>query len=202
MDTITTAATPLRQRMLEDVRMRKLEPRTQEAHIRALRKVAAYLRGSPDTATVDDLRNFQLHLAYTGASQLYSDRVRSPAGQRPAVPAKTREGEGQLSGVAAEGRTRPTRVVRDSQLHGGLQYRHARSPPSSSAAPADPAAPALAGVPHSIRETVGNCEAVIHSRCEGRRPPTDRGYPVSRSVGASDSARASPSTAHTASSVG
>ena len=31
MDTITSAATPLRQRMLEDMRMRKLEPRTQEA---------------------------------------------------------------------------------------------------------------------------------------------------------------------------
>ena len=33
---------PLRQRMLEDMRMRKLEPRTQEAYIRAVRKLAAY----------------------------------------------------------------------------------------------------------------------------------------------------------------
>ena len=41
MDTITSAVTPLRQRMLEDMRMRKLEPRTQEAYVRAVRKLAA-----------------------------------------------------------------------------------------------------------------------------------------------------------------
>jgi site-specific recombinase XerD len=70
MDTITTAVTPLRQRMLEDMRMRKLEPRTQEAYIRAVRKLAAYLRRSPDTATVEDLRRFQLHLVDTGTSPI------------------------------------------------------------------------------------------------------------------------------------
>jgi hypothetical protein len=62
MDTIIQAVTPLRQRMLEDMRLRTLEPRTQEAYIRAVRKLAAYLHRSPDTATVEDLRNFQLHL--------------------------------------------------------------------------------------------------------------------------------------------
>ena len=70
MDTITSAVSPLRQRMLEDMRMRKLEPRTQEAYIRAVRKLAAYLHRSPDTATVEDLRNFQLHLVDTGASPM------------------------------------------------------------------------------------------------------------------------------------
>ncbi len=34
----TPSISPLRQRMLEDMRMRKLEPRTQEAYIRAVRK--------------------------------------------------------------------------------------------------------------------------------------------------------------------
>jgi integrase/recombinase XerD len=70
MDTITSAATPLRQRMLENMRMRKLEPRTQEAYVRAVRKLAAYLHRSPDTATVEDLRNFQLHLVDTGTSPM------------------------------------------------------------------------------------------------------------------------------------
>ena len=70
MDTITSAVTPLRQRMLEDMRMRKLEPRTQEAYIRAVRKLAAWLHRSPDTATVEDLRNFQLHLVDTGTSPM------------------------------------------------------------------------------------------------------------------------------------
>jgi site-specific recombinase XerD len=68
MDTITSAVTPLRQRMLEDMRMRKFEPRTQEAYVRAVRKLAAYLHRSPDTATVDELRDFQLHMVDSGTS--------------------------------------------------------------------------------------------------------------------------------------
>ncbi|PSL79166.1 integrase [Variovorax sp. WS11] len=70
MDTITSAVTPLRQRMLEDMRMRKFEPRTQEAYVRAVRKLAAYLHRPPDTATVDELRDFQLHLVDSGTSPI------------------------------------------------------------------------------------------------------------------------------------
>ena len=70
MDTITPAVSPLRQRMTEDMRMRKLEPRTQEAYIRAVRKLTVYLKRPPDTATVEDLRNFQLHLVDTGTSPI------------------------------------------------------------------------------------------------------------------------------------
>jgi len=43
MNTTTRAASPLRQRMIEDKRMRKPEPRTQEGYIRAVRK------GAPST---------------------------------------------------------------------------------------------------------------------------------------------------------
>jgi site-specific recombinase XerD len=68
MDTITSGVTPLRQRMLEDMRMRKFEPRTQEAYVRAVRKLAAYLHRPPDTATVEELRDFQLHLVDSGTS--------------------------------------------------------------------------------------------------------------------------------------
>jgi site-specific recombinase XerD len=70
MDTITSAVSPLRQRMLDEMRMRKLDPKTQEAYIRAVCKLAAYLERSPDTARVEDLRNFQLHLVDTGASPI------------------------------------------------------------------------------------------------------------------------------------
>ena len=69
MDTITRTGTPLRQRMMEDMRMRKLEPRTQESYIRAVRKLTIYLKRSPDKATVEDLRNFQLHLVDAGTSR-------------------------------------------------------------------------------------------------------------------------------------
>lgn len=70
MDTTTRAGSPLRQRMIEDMRMRKLEPTTQTGYIRAVRKLTAYLQRSPDTATVEDLRNFQLHLVDTGTSPI------------------------------------------------------------------------------------------------------------------------------------
>jgi integrase/recombinase XerD len=70
MDTTTGSGTALRQRMIEDMRMRKLEPRTREAYIRAVRKLAAYLKRSPDTASVEELRSFQLHLVDTGTSPI------------------------------------------------------------------------------------------------------------------------------------
>ena len=59
MDCSIRTGTPLRQRMIEDMRMRKLEHKTQEAYIRAVCKLAAFLRRSPDTAIVEDLRRFQ-----------------------------------------------------------------------------------------------------------------------------------------------
>ena len=70
MDTTTPAGSPLRQRMIEDMRMRKLEAKTQQAYIRAVLKLGAYLKRSPATATVEDLRNFQLHLVDTGSSPI------------------------------------------------------------------------------------------------------------------------------------
>ena len=70
MDMTTRTGSPLRQRMIEDMRMRKLEPRTQEGYIRAVRKLTVFLKRSPDTATVEDLRNFQLHLVDTGTSPI------------------------------------------------------------------------------------------------------------------------------------
>ena len=51
-------------------RKRKLEPRTQEAYVRAVRKLAAYLHRPPDTATVEDLRNLQLHRVDSGTSPI------------------------------------------------------------------------------------------------------------------------------------
>ncbi len=64
----TTIHSPLRQRMIEDMSLRNLAPRTQEAYIRGCRKLAAFLRRSPDTATAEDIRLFQLHLAEQGVS--------------------------------------------------------------------------------------------------------------------------------------
>src|SRR5271167_2123528 len=59
---------PLRRRMIEDMRLRKLMPKTQDGYIRAVRHFAGWLGRSPDTASVEDLRRYQLHLVDRGIS--------------------------------------------------------------------------------------------------------------------------------------
>jgi hypothetical protein len=66
MQSSTQPITPLRQRMIDDMRMRKFAPHTQAGYIRAVRKLAGFLGRSPDTASVEDLRRFQLHMVDTG----------------------------------------------------------------------------------------------------------------------------------------
>jgi site-specific recombinase XerD len=66
----TKAVSPLRQRMLDDMRMRKLSDKTQIAYIRAVRRLARFLGRSPDTATAEDVRRFQLHLVDVGMSAI------------------------------------------------------------------------------------------------------------------------------------
>jgi integrase len=56
--------------MIEDMRLRKLAEKTQSQYIRAVRRLAAYLGRSPDTATAEDLRNFQLYLVDHGVSPI------------------------------------------------------------------------------------------------------------------------------------
>jgi hypothetical protein len=48
--------------MIEDMRMRKLSDKTQSHYIRAVRQLTGFLGRSPDTATIEDLRHYQLHL--------------------------------------------------------------------------------------------------------------------------------------------
>ena len=71
----TDAATPLRQRMIEDMNGRKLSAGTQRGHIRSCKRFAAFLNRSPDTATTEDIRRFQLHLAEAGVSICNRNRI-------------------------------------------------------------------------------------------------------------------------------
>jgi site-specific recombinase XerD len=54
--------------MIDDMRMRKLCDKTQASYIRAVRQLAAFLKRSPDTATMEELRRFQLHMVDRGTS--------------------------------------------------------------------------------------------------------------------------------------
>ena len=68
METQKPGISPLRQRMIDDMRMRKLGEKTQYHYLRAVRQFAKYLGRSPTTASVEDLRNYQLHLVDHGVS--------------------------------------------------------------------------------------------------------------------------------------
>ena len=68
MKTTDTKASPLRQRMIDDMTMRKFKPDTQREYIRAVKKLDNFLDKSLATSTQEDLRLFQLHLVETGTS--------------------------------------------------------------------------------------------------------------------------------------
>jgi len=66
----TKPISPLRQRMIDDMTLRKLAPQTQTAYIRAVINLTGFLGRAPDTATAEDLRRYQLHLVETGTSSI------------------------------------------------------------------------------------------------------------------------------------
>ena len=71
----TDTVSPLRQRMIEDMAARTLNPHTQRSHIYSCKRFAAWLKRSPDTAAPDEVRRFQLHLIESGASICNRNRI-------------------------------------------------------------------------------------------------------------------------------
>jgi len=70
MTTTIPAISPLRQRMIDDMRLRKLADKTQSHYLRAVRQFSLFLGHSPDRATIEDLRRYQLHLVDQGISAI------------------------------------------------------------------------------------------------------------------------------------
>jgi site-specific recombinase XerD len=73
----STTISPLRQRMIEDMAARKLGRQSQKSHIASCKRFAAFMNRSPDTATPEDVRLFQLHLAESGMSISNRNRIMS-----------------------------------------------------------------------------------------------------------------------------
>lgn len=65
---MTETISSLRRRMIEDMNARRLSVRTQKAHIRSCKRFAAFLGRSPETASREDIRRFQHHLADVAVS--------------------------------------------------------------------------------------------------------------------------------------
>ena len=64
----TKTISPLRQRMIEDMTLRKLSPKTQSDYLRVVINFTRFLGRSPDTASAEDLRRYQLLLVEQGIS--------------------------------------------------------------------------------------------------------------------------------------
>ena len=60
------AMSPLRRRMIEDMTIRKFASKTQHDYVQRVKNFAAFLGRSPDTASFEDVRRYQLHLAASG----------------------------------------------------------------------------------------------------------------------------------------
>jgi site-specific recombinase XerD len=60
------AMSPLRRRMIEDMTIRKFAAKTQHDYVQRVKNFAGFLGRSPDTATFEDVRRYQLHLAASG----------------------------------------------------------------------------------------------------------------------------------------
>lgn len=60
------AMSPLRRRMIEDMTIRKFAPKTQHDYLQRVKNFAAFLGRSPDTASAEDVRRYQLHLTARG----------------------------------------------------------------------------------------------------------------------------------------
>jgi len=61
-----SAGTGLRQRLIEDMSVRGFTAKTRHDYIRSVAGFAAFLGRSPDTATAEDIRRFQLHQSELG----------------------------------------------------------------------------------------------------------------------------------------
>ena len=62
------AISPLRRRLIEDMAIRRLSPKTQYQYIRHVKKFADFLGRSADKATAEDVHRYQLWLASSGTS--------------------------------------------------------------------------------------------------------------------------------------
>ena len=91
--------TPLRQRMLEDMRLRNFSPHTQESHLLQITQFARYFAKSPEVLGPAEIRTYQLYqatekgsviqvmlsLKYPEKTPLLFNRLRSATCQ-PALP--------------------------------------------------------------------------------------------------------------------
>ena len=122
---------PLRQRMTDDTTLRELDPKTQSAYLRSVRNLAAFLGRSPDTASAEDLRRYQLHMVELGATRAALNASITGLRFFFKVTVQRPEAMKQMSSVRLERRLpvvlSPEEVARVIRCATNLQYRTAFS---------------------------------------------------------------------------
>src|SRR4051812_16753365 len=122
-ETIRTAAiSPLRQRLIDDMNMRRFSRETQRNYVRDVGRFATFLGRSPDRATADDLRRFQIEQQDAGVPTPTLVRVAHPR-NLPASPVRlatvgSHPPYGQSDRPSARVAHRPSRLSRNT---GGLE---------------------------------------------------------------------------------
>jgi hypothetical protein len=71
MNSTIEIISPLRQRFLDEMRMRKLSPKTQSGYLRTVNRFYHWLGRSPDTATVEDLCRFRHSIHVINKSSIF-----------------------------------------------------------------------------------------------------------------------------------
>ena len=92
------AISPLRQRMIEDMTIRKFAPKTQHDYVQ--KHFAVFLGRLPDTARFEDVRRYQLHLATSGAVAAFGRRPRSKPQRRDRPASETLNRPGHQRGYS------------------------------------------------------------------------------------------------------
>ena len=64
---MTKQTMPLRQRMIEDMTIRNMSPSTQKIYVAAVANFSIFHGRSPDKLTFEDVRDYRLHLIFSGA---------------------------------------------------------------------------------------------------------------------------------------
>ena len=107
----------LRQRMIEDMTARRFKEKVQKDYVRHVKTFTEFLGRSPDTATSEDLRRFQLHMAQQEigtptinaaiAALRFFLTVTMPIGRSPARPTPSRHPQTRHCGRPARRRRAP-----------------------------------------------------------------------------------------------
>src|ERR1700722_2457033 len=96
---------PLRQRLIDDMNMRRFSRETQRNYIRDVGRFATFLRRSPDTATADDIRRFQIEQRDLGVpTPTRPELTKRPSGTHKRTDHEHHAALGRASGAILSGR--------------------------------------------------------------------------------------------------